>query len=205
MPEDRTMPMRSPQWSPSEGDPDEQETVFADQEGATPPTIPLGDQPPERGGFVRAVPAEGATPPPYAAPPGPFGQPAPGPAPDQTMLISERPVPVFAWLVVVDSPDKGSIGTVHTLRPDTTTIGRHPSNSLALRDETCSSQHARIRAEAREGDESVFVLYDMGSSNGTFIGDRETYRDEDSRTYRHELQDGDFVLVGETTLVFKKL
>jgi len=121
------------------------------------------------------------------------------------MLISERPVPVFAWLVVVDSPDKGSIGTVHTLRPDTTTIGRHPSNSLALRDETCSSQHARIRAEAREGDESAFVLYDMGSSNGTFIGDRETYRDEDSRTYRHDLQDGDFILVGETTLVFKKL
>jgi len=206
MSEDRTMPMQQPKWSRSEHDLDEQETVFTDQESVTPPTLPLGDQGPAPGpGFVRTTPAGGTTPPPYPPPPGPFGPQQPAPAADQTMIISERPVPVFAWLVVVDSPDKGSIGTVHTLRPDTTTIGRHPSNSVAVRDDTSSSQHARIRAETQEGQEPVYVLYDMGSSNGTFVGSRETYRNEESRTYRHELQDGEFLLVGETTFVFKKL
>ncbi len=51
----------------------------------------------------------------------------------------------------------------------------------------------------------LFVLYDMGSRNGTFVGDKETHKDDESRTYRHVLQDGDYLLVGETTLVFKKL
>ena len=121
------------------------------------------------------------------------------------MIISERPTPVFAWLVVVDGPDRGAIGAVHTLHPDTTTIGRTAGNHIPLRDDTCSSQHARIRVEAKEGEEPVYALYDMGSRNGTFIGDKQTYKEEGSRKYRHELQDGDYLLVGETTLVFKKL
>lgn len=121
------------------------------------------------------------------------------------MLISERPTPVFAWLVVVDGPDRGSIGTVHTLRPDTTTLGRVPGNHIVIRDDTCSAQHARIRIETKEGQGTVFALYDMGSRNGTFIGNKETYRNEENRKYRHELQDGDYLLIGETTLVFKKL
>jgi pSer/pThr/pTyr-binding forkhead associated (FHA) protein len=121
------------------------------------------------------------------------------------MIIAERPTPVFAWLVVVNGPDRGSIGVVHNLHPDTTTIGRVAGNTVVLRDETCSGQHARIRIEAQEEQESAFVLYDMGSRNGTFVGDKETYKDDESRTYRHALQDGDYVLVGETTLVFKRL
>ena len=122
------------------------------------------------------------------------------------MIIAERPKPVFAWLVVVDGPDRNSIGTVHTLHPDTTTIGRVAGNHIVIHDETCSAQHARIRIEAKEdGDETAFVLYDMGSRNGTYIGDKETYKDEESRKYRHELQDGDYLLLGETSLVFKRL
>jgi hypothetical protein len=202
MSDDRTMPMQQPDWSPRKPDFDDQETVFADQESVTPPTLPLGDQGP---GFVRSAPADEATPSPFAPAPGPFGPPQPSVAPDQTMLISERPTPVFAWLVVVDGPDRGSIGTVHTLRPDTTMIGRVSGNHVVLRDDTCSSQHARIRIEGQEDKELAYVLYDMGSSNGTFVGDRESYRDEESRKYRHRLQDGDYLLIGETTLVFKKL
>ncbi|MGD2207637.1 MAG: FHA domain-containing protein [Anaerolineae bacterium] len=205
MSEDRTTPMRKPQWSHQENDLDEQETVFADQESVTPPTIPLGDQE-EQGwgqesepGFVRTVPSEGTTPEPY----GPPRQPAA--PPDQTMVISERPSPIFAWLVVVDGPDRGSVGRVINLQPDTTTIGRVSGNHVSIRDDTVSSQHARIRIEEREDEESVFVLYDMGSSNGTYAGDRESYKDEENRTYRHELQDGDYLLLGETTLAFKRL
>lgn len=122
------------------------------------------------------------------------------------MLIDQQqPTAVFAWLVVVDGPDARSIGRVHSLQPTTTTIGRAKGNHVALNDQTCSAQHARIRAEPREDEESAFVLYDMGSSNGTYVGDKESYKDEENQTYRHELQDGDYLLLGETTLVFKKV
>jgi pSer/pThr/pTyr-binding forkhead associated (FHA) protein len=121
------------------------------------------------------------------------------------MIIAERKKPVFAWLVVVDAGDQNEIGAVNTLQPDTTTLGRVAGNHIIIRDDTCSSQHARIRIEAKEGQDPAYVLYDMGSSNGTYIGSRETYKNESSRTYRHELQDGDYILIGETTLVFKKL
>jgi pSer/pThr/pTyr-binding forkhead associated (FHA) protein len=179
MTDDRTTPMR--QWPQQGASTDDQETVFSDSENITPPTFPLGDQ----GRAGAAGPTD----------PG-FGQ---------TMLIAGRPTPVFAWLVTVDGPNKGEIGKVHTLRADTTTMGRVQGNHIVLGDETCSAQHARIRAEATEGEEAAFVLYDMGSRNGTFVGDKKTYQDEENRQYRHELQDGEYLLLGETTLVFKRI
>jgi len=207
--EERTTPMRQQGWSQNA---DEQETVFADQDNPTPPTLPFGDQsgPPP---FVRSEPASGTPSPPFApTPPPPPPQPGPPPfqpvapaAEGQTMIIAERPKPVFAWLVVVDGPDRNSIGTVHSLRPETTTIGRVTGNNIIIHDATCSAQHARIRIETNDEDETLYVLYDMGSSNGTYIGDKETYKDEENRKYRHELQDGDYILIGETTLVFKRL
>lgn len=215
MSDDRTTPMQQPQWDPQGADLDEQETVFADPEGATPPTIPLGEQ----GGWgAVAVPEPASRPPDFPEGPTPVPQqqwPPVGPAharsPDeqaaQTMLISERPSPVFAWLVVVDGPAemRGDVGRVHSLHPTSTTIGRVQGNHVVIHDGCCSAQHARIRIESQEDDETAFVLYDMGSSNGTFIGDKESYQNEENRKYRHELQDGDYLLVGETTLVFKKL
>ena len=121
------------------------------------------------------------------------------------MLIKERAAPVFAWLVVVDGPNRASIGKVHTLHPDTTVAGRAAGNQIVLADDTCSSQHFRIRVEAREGQEPAFMLYDMGSRNGIFVGSRATYKNPESQTYRCELHDGDYLLVGETTLVFKRI
>ncbi len=214
MSEDRTTPMRQVQWSQRPVEPDDQETVYANQETETPPTIPLGDQrgmgrsQPPGSGFAHMSPTEGVTPSTYQQPWMPFGPskyPEPMAPQAQTMLISERPSPVFAWLIVVDGPARADIGVVHTLRPDTTAIGRVSGNHIVIHDETCSAQHARIRIEAKEGKQPAYVLYDMGSRNGTFVGDRESYKSEENRKYRHELQDGDYVLIGETTLVFKKL
>lgn len=212
MSEDRTVPMEQPQRPRREPSLDDQETVLSEQGKGTPPAGPQGDQgsrPPAEGrGFMRTVPAEAITPPPFPSPRAPFGPPMPqapaGPE-AQTMIIGERPTPVFAWLVVVDGPDRNAIGTVHTLHPDTTTIGRVAGNRIVLNDETISGQHARIRREAREGQEEVFALFDMGSRNGIFVGDRDTYRNEENRAYRRELEDGDYLLMGETTLVFKKV
>jgi pSer/pThr/pTyr-binding forkhead associated (FHA) protein len=112
----------------------------------------------------------------------------------------------LAWLAVLDGPSADARGKIHKLAPDHTALGRHPSNQVVLADSTCSALHARIRVEASPEDgEPVFVLYDVGSANGTYVGDKQTYRDPSSRKYRHELKDGDYVLVGETTLVFKKV
>jgi hypothetical protein len=190
--------MRHQGWSQQPDDLDDQETVYTNQSGETPPTLPLGD---ERGwgqqehGFVRTDPQQSRT-------PGPYGPEAPR---DQTMLIGDRPSPVFAWLVVVDSPDRSAIGAVHVLQPGTTTIGRVPGNNIVIRDEYCSAQHARIRIESHEEQGPIYALFDMGSANGTYVGDRQSYKAEEQRKYRHELQDGDYLLMGETTLAFKKL
>jgi len=205
MSDDRTARMDQPDWARREANPDDQKTVMAGQESVTPPTLPMGD-PGGRGwkdktgpGFVRSDPGRPATPPPGQPPFGSSGAEA------QTMIISERPVPIFAWLVIVDGPDRNSIGTVHTLHPDTTTLGRVSGNRIVLQDETVSAQHARIRREVKEGQEPVFALFDMGSRNGIYAGPRESLKNEENRVYRHELKDGDYLLVGETTLVFKKL
>jgi hypothetical protein len=201
--------MEQPDWSRKRRDLDDEKTVLSDQEHVTPPTLPLGDQEggwerPASGGFVRAEPSA-----PTPRPPSPFEAPAGPRAPEgsqaHTMLISERTTPVFAWLAVVECPDRGAIGTIHTLHPDTTSIGRVPGNTIVLPDDTVSSQHARIRREEREKGDPVFALFDMGSRNGVYAGDRETYQDDDSRVYRHELADGDYLLLGETTLVFKRI
>lgn len=132
-----------------------------------------------------------------------FGQQGPGPRGEAaTVLISQRPTPVFAWLVVMDGPDKGRI---HPLQPDTTTVGRLPNNDVTLPDDAVSGQHLKIRIDPQEEQEDQFLLIDLASSNGTYVGARATYRNSDSRVYRHVLQDGDYLLLGETTLVFKRV
>jgi pSer/pThr/pTyr-binding forkhead associated (FHA) protein len=215
MSEDRTTPMQQPEWSRRKVEPDDQATILAGQDSPTPPTMPAGApgpggwETPGRPDFVRTTPTDAPTPRPQQRPAAPF-QPAsrePAQAPEgATMLISQqKPRPTFAWLVMVDGPDNQAIGTVYPLQADTTSIGRVKGNQIVLQDETCSSQHARIRVEAQEGADPEFILYDMGSRNGTFVGSRDDYKDEENKKYRHALQDGEYLLLGETTLAFKRL
>lgn len=62
--------------------------------------------------------------------------------------------------------DPGATGERFVLG-EITTIGRSAGNTVAVRDELVSRNHALIR---REGDE--FVLVDLGSANGTFVNER---------------------------------
>jgi len=123
------------------------------------------------------------------------------------------PIPL-AWLVVTDGPG-GKRGKLITLGPETV-VGRTDADLLLSGDRSVSTQHAKVRLEPREEDapsgappakdvETVFVLYDLASTNGVFLGTRDTYRDESSRIFRAELEDGDHILVGQTTLVFKQV
>jgi hypothetical protein len=68
-------------------------------------------------------------------------------------------------------------------------IGRGAENEVVLDDPRVSRRHARVTREP-EG----FVLYDLESENGTFVGDE--------RVTRHCLAPGDRVRVGGAELVF---
>ena len=175
---------------------DDQATVAAPAGGS--PFVPLRpvDQPTPRPAGAAWEPAGWASQPAYA--PVAAGQPE-----GATMLLSQRPTAVFAWLVVMDGPEKGRI---HQLRPEVTTAGRAAgANDVVIADDAASGQHLKIKREHEEGAEDQFILFDLASSNGTYAGDKASYRAPASRVYRHALHDGDYLLVGETTLVFKQV
>lgn len=69
---------------------------------------------------------------------------------------------------VLEILDGAQKGTVHVLEAARTTLGRKASNSLVVKDEKCSGEHAEI---VREGDS--FVLRDLGSTNGTQLDGRK--------------------------------
>lgn len=172
-------------------------------EAKTPSTIPIDDMYREPAWGQPASDQE-PTPRPFSPqPPSSSQPPRSGPA-GETMIMKE-PVstPVLAWLAVTEGPGAPR-GQVYTLREETV-IGRKAGEIVLSGDAYVSGQHAKVRLEPSEEDEGkqVFVLYDLASANGTFAGDREGY--QDSQVYRHELKDGDFLLLGETTLVFKQV
>ena len=75
------------------------------------------------------------------------------------------------------------------LDADPVTVGRVPDNVLVIDNPAVSSHHAR----ASRVDDS-YVLEDLGSTNGTFIGNR--------MIGRHRLQAGEEAVIGKHTLVF---
>ena len=79
-------------------------------------------------------------------------------------------------------------GTIFSLADADITIGREPSNSICIADLLLSRQHCRI---TREGD--VFNLYDLGSSNGTFVNGVPVK--EQAIAHRDLIKTGDSVLL----------
>lgn len=71
-------------------------------------------------------------------------------------------------------------------------LGRKETNDFVLVDESASRIHAYIAYERHR-----HILYDAGSLNGTFVNKRPISR--------HELRDGDKILIGRTTLTYKVL
>ena len=71
------------------------------------------------------------------------------------------------------------------------TIGRGQDSDVMIEHPTVSRQHAAIKLE---GDQ--FRLYDLGSSNGTFVGEQRVREPV-------TLDDGDRVRFGAVEFVFK--
>lgn len=81
-------------------------------------------------------------------------------------------------------------GTMHPLLEEEETIGRTPSNSIALRDASVSARHARV-VRTPEG----FLIEDVGSRNGTYINSEKVAE-------KRLLVDGDLVRLGKIILTF---
>jgi pSer/pThr/pTyr-binding forkhead associated (FHA) protein len=102
--------------------------------------------------------------------------------------------PAFAWLVIVEGPHAGHIFRLH---PDVTLIGRDPSCDILLDDTAVSRHHAKVRLVEGKDKRKRFVIQDLATENGTFVNDEEIVK--------HELTDGDRVLIGRRGLVFKQI
>lgn len=106
-------------------------------------------------------------------------------------LMAIKRTPVVGWLVVLEGPQKGED---FRLREGKNLLGSSHDAEVALKDQTVSNAHASLSYKDRR-----FLLTDLDSTNGTFVnGGAEGIS-------RVELQDGDVVRLGETTLKFKCL
>src|SRR5258708_39230721 len=75
------------------------------------------------------------------------------------------------------------------LSPDPMTVGRSSACSIRIGDAGVSSKHAKIWCE-----DGHYFLMDLGSTNGTFVNDRDVDREE--------LNDGDVIIFGMTKASF---
>lgn len=161
-------------------------------EGARMAPTDLGSYPPTAGPYPAT---EGITQGPHPYPSEPL-LPAAGsqtpfsgmPTEGSTVILQRGPkVQVIAILVNRKQPQQR-----YDVLPSTD-IGRANTNTIALQNTTVSRQHAKIKLDKGE-----FMLFDLGSANGTFVNDAKVADPV-------ALKDGDVVRFGELEFLFKRL
>jgi diguanylate cyclase (GGDEF)-like protein len=90
-----------------------------------------------------------------------------------------------AYLIVLAG---SSMGEMYKITHEKTIIGRGQRADVRMMDEGVSREHCEILLEGEK-----IVLHDLGSTNGTYC--------RGLRIDRHELQDGDKILVGSGTVL----
>jgi pSer/pThr/pTyr-binding forkhead associated (FHA) protein len=101
----------------------------------------------------------------------------------QVRVVGPRLVRIMGGLKVGDEiPISGGV-----------TIGRGQGCTLSLHDAEMSSKHAEVKVEA-----GVSVLVDLGSTNGSFLNDRQV-----SAHVSNPLKDGDRIRLGMTQFLFR--
>ncbi len=101
----------------------------------------------------------------------------------RTFVLLETPV-----LIVRKGPNPGQSFSLNRGFP--VSIGRSRVNEILVDDTAVSAQHARIFPE-----NGKHVLYDLGSTNGTFLNER--------KVSKAILKEGDTIKVGETQFLFR--
>lgn len=115
------------------------------------------------------------------------------PGQEQHTVLIDQPRPTLAWLAIVNGLRAGRL---FPLDQRGTTIGRDAQSDIVLDDTAVSRQHAKVRTEAESSKKKdQFFIYDLGSSNHTYVNDR--------RVVRAPLRDGDEIRIGETHMIFK--
>ena len=90
-----------------------------------------------------------------------------------------------AYLIVLAG---SAMGEMYKIASPQTIIGRGQTAHVRMMDDGISREHCEIQVE---GDK--MILHDLGSTNGTFC--------RGLRVDRHELEDGDKILVGSSTVL----
>ena len=112
---------------------------------------------------------------------------------DDTTSIAQEPEAIDldteprdrAYLIVIAG---SNVGEMHKVDRNATVLGRSVDSDIRLIDDGISRHHCRIRIE-----DGAVVVEDLASRNGTFCnGERFTH---------HELQDGDKLQLGKTTIL----
>jgi FHA domain len=114
------------------------------------------------------------------------------PPPAHRVRPEDREHPRYQSATVDRIGESGSAVASWPLLRGRTRLGRDSDNHVALDDERVSLHHALITV--RDG---VYWIEDLGSTNGTFVGD-------DKRVMAaHALVDGDQVRLGGVVLLFR--
>ena len=104
---------------------------------------------------------------------------------DREALLRERPRAPTAFLEVPLERRRVALG------PSPLAIGRDPENDLVLDDRRVSRRHAEVRLRLGR-----YTLYDLGSTNGTFVNGK--------RVAEVVLSDDDRVVIGGTEIVVRQ-
>jgi hypothetical protein len=114
--------------------------------------------------------------------------PAAAPAPRKTEIISNAPrIDGLAWLVATNGPQRGRM---YKIDGERMTIGAAGDCDITVEETHVSDHHASVRF--RDGG---FVITDLDSTNGTFVGGE--------RIEQRPLADGDRVRFGSSEWTFK--
>jgi len=150
------------------------------------PVAPLPPTAPAPSPLPPPPPPEPTRPP--AAPAWPEPPRVEAPPPPKTEILHKEP-PQLAWLI---QRSGSRVGKEFRLG-EVTNIGRDASqNDVVIDEPSVSRQHARIRLEAGR-----FVLYDLASSNGTFVNGQQIQK--------QPLLEGDTIRFGNVDFAFMEI
>lgn len=166
----------------------------AQQQAAQAAAAPFSP-PPSPAPLPPSFPAPPVQPPDFIAPIQPQPDKSAPPQVAKTELLGPVQSNELAWLVLLSGVHAGKEFRLG----EATTIGRDPArNDVVIDDGAVSRQHAKVRLQ-----DGQFVLYDLASTEGTLIKDRET--GEWVETQKHVLVDGDQIKMGRETLGFMQI